>query len=97
MQMNTVEYRDITADIGPLHTRTEPAKIPMFSYERPAYLFWQFVFEGLQEKGWTEEQAIHWLQSKGPRWELDGTLGEAIAALGKQWAAKVAVDYADSK
>jgi hypothetical protein len=87
--MSTTEYRDITADIGPLYVRSEPAKIPMFSYERPAYLLWQAVFEGLQEGGWSEQQAIEWLQSKAPRFELDGALGDDLQQLGRKVAVQM--------
>jgi hypothetical protein len=75
--------RDITADIGPLYRGGWKPKIPMYSYERPAYILWQAVFEGLQEGGMTETQALDWLQSKNPRWLLDGSLGEALRQIGK--------------
>lgn len=74
--------RDITADIGPLYRDGWDPKIPMYSYERPAYIFWQAVFEGLVEAGKTEEQAIDWLQSKNPRWVLDGSLGALLSQIG---------------
>lgn len=77
--------RDITADIGPLYRSGWDPKIPMYSYERPAYIFWQAVFEGLQEGGMTEEQAIDWLQSKNPRWVLDGSLGAILQDLGREF------------
>ena len=74
--------RDITADIGPLYRDGWDPKIPMYSYERPAYILWQAVFEGLQEGGMTEEQAIDWLQSKNPRRVLDGSLGAILSQIG---------------
>ena len=76
--------RDITADIGPLYRDGWDPKIPMYSYERPAYIFWQAVFEGLVEAGKTEEQAIDWLQSKGPRHMLDGPIGEVLRDIGRR-------------
>lgn len=76
--------RDITADIGPMYRDGWKPKIPMYSYERPAYIFWQAVFEGLQEGGMTETQAIDWLQSKNPRWALDGSLGTILRQIGRE-------------
>lgn len=76
--------RDITGDIGPLYPAcgAEP-KIPMFSFDRAAYTFWQGVFDSLIEKGLTEEQAIGWLQSKEARWALDGRAGDSLRDLGR--------------
>ena len=81
--MKTREVTDISADIGPMaHHASIPASIPMYSYSRPAVILWQAVFEGMIESGKTEKQAIEWLQSKGPRFCLDGDLGEQIRAMG---------------
>jgi hypothetical protein len=73
--------QDITSDIGPLHQSGAPA-IPMYSFDRPATILWQAVYDGMRAGGCTHEQATEWLQSKGPRWMLDGTLGEQLEALG---------------
>ena len=76
---------DITGKIGPLFPTEEPIEWPMYSYERPAYVLWQAIFERLVERGWSEEKAKNWLQSKEPRWALDGGLGERIAELGRNY------------
>ena len=81
--MKRSDVRDITAEIGPMFNELQKAPaLPMYSYERPAYQLWQAVFEGLRVGGMSEEQAIEWLQSKNPRWALDGPLGTQIIDLG---------------
>lgn len=71
--------RDISADLGNLDSGRP---IPMYSYERPAYIIWQGVYDGLRYKGLSHAKAVEWLQSKAPRWALDGSLGDAIRQLG---------------
>jgi hypothetical protein len=90
------EHTDITGRIGQMFQSdmAEP-EFPMFSYSRPSSILWQAMFDGLRAKGWSEAKALEWLQSKGPRWELDGSLGDALEELGKQWAEKIARDYAE--
>ena len=81
--MKTREVSDISADIGPMaHHASIPTTIPMYAYARPASILWQAVFEGMIESGKTEKQAIEWLQSKGPRYCLDGTIGDQLRELG---------------
>lgn len=81
---HVTKHRDITGDIGPLFgvVSGDTPKIPMYSYERPAYILWQGVFNGLREAGYSEKQAIDWLQSKSPRWALDCELGEKLREIG---------------
>jgi hypothetical protein len=79
-------YRDITVDIGQYGNGAH--EIPIYSYERPAYILWQAVFEGLIESGKTEAQAIEWLQSKSARWALDTDLGNDLRALGRAFGAQ---------
>ena len=62
----------ISERIGPLYTSEKPAEITMYSYERPARIFWRGFIEGLANKGWTEQEIIEWLESKAARWMLDG-------------------------
>lgn len=75
---------DITGDIGPLFTG--PVKVPMYSFSRPAWLFWQGLYEGLREEGYSHERAIEMLQSKKVRHMLDGE-GKRLERLGKNMAA----------
>ena len=44
----------------------------MYSYERPAWVFWNAVMNSLiKNQGLTKEQALEWLDSKHARWMLD--------------------------
>lgn len=76
------KYRDITLDIGPLFREGWVAPHPMYSFERPAWILWQAVFEGLQDSGMSENQAFDWLASKRARWALDGVLGGSLRTMG---------------
>lgn len=79
---------DITGDIGPLYRGTETPISQMYSFERPSWLFWQGVYDGLTEPGgMTHEQAIDWLQSKAARWLLDAS-GDEIQQLGHKLGLK---------
>ncbi len=75
---------DVTARIGPLLPIQNGADWPMFSYHRPADLFWQGVANRLQAAGWSERRIRDWLQSKAPRLCLDGAWGDRLAALGAE-------------
>lgn len=86
--MTRKQHRDISGDIGPLYDRREPVKVPMYSYDRPAYIVWQGVFNALLDQGKTEEQAIDILQSKHMRWALDGELSDILAKAGYDYAKK---------
>jgi hypothetical protein len=100
--MTKKQIHDITGSIGPFSPNrkywdiktdtlvTEPP-YPMYSYERPAYILWQAIYEGIRERGFTHKQAIEWLQSKGPRWALDGELGDKLRELGSEYAKTVSV------
>ena len=81
--------QDITGDIGPLYPSGAPA-IPMYSFDRPSTILWQAAYDGMRAEGCTHEQATEWLQSKGPRWMLDGMLGEQLEALGHDVGRKCA-------
>lgn len=82
-----MEY-DITGTIGPLFLTDEPPQWPMYSFNRPSHMLWNIIYNKLRERGWTEEEAKQWLQSKGPRWALDDKLGEAIE--------RIAIEYTDT-
>ena len=75
--------QDITADIGPLYPKSE-ATIPMYSFDRPAIILWQGTYEAMRADGCTHEQVSAWLQSKGPRWMLDGEAGDKLEELGRE-------------
>lgn len=79
-------YYDCTAYIGPLESNAPWA---MYSYDRPGNILWNAIAGKLYERGWSDEEIKAWLQSKEPRWSLDGELGEAIATLGKMYASQV--------
>ncbi len=78
---------DITSKIGPLfNSDQKPAEWPMYSYERPAYMLWNAIANGLKARKWTEKQIRDWLQSKHPRWALDCELGTALEKIGADFA-----------
>lgn len=76
------EHRDITGDIGNLYANSSPS-VPMYSFSRPAYLFWQGVYAQMIDKGYTHDAAIEFLQSKNARWMLDG-FGQELITLGSK-------------
>jgi hypothetical protein len=80
-----MKHDDITGKIGSLFPDASDPEIPMYSYSRPAYLFWQGFYEGLRERGMTDEQAFEEMQSKGVRWMLDLS-GEMLGDLGRSMA-----------
>ena len=84
---------DITGKVGPLWPRAKEAEIPMYSFERPAYILWNAIGKSLCAKGWSEKKIAEWLQSKGPRWALDGSLGDAIEKLGADYAEQAFKEY----
>ena len=59
----------------------------MYSYSRPAYLFWQGVYDYLISQGLTHEKAIDVLQHKDTRWMLDHH-GDEVKELGRKMAKK---------
>jgi len=56
-----------------------PDSTPMYSYERPASMFWSAFMNGLMAGGFSEQEARDWLTSKSARYALDGDLGDAIS------------------
>jgi hypothetical protein len=84
---------DCTGKIGPFERVYQPVEWAMYSYERPAYMLWNAIASELHANGWSDGQIKNWLQSKGPRYELDGALGEAITELGKQYATAIRRGY----
>ena len=91
---------DLTGHIGPLWPEryTEnAAPWPMYSFDRPAHILWNAIGAELFANGWTDDDIKSWLKSKGPRWELDGDLGDKLAELGKDYAARIMKDYSEYK
>ena len=82
-----IRARDIGLDIGPLFAEREEVPVRMFSFERPAHLFWQGAFTALIKSGMSEASAFAWLQSKSPRWLLDST-SDQVEQLGFDIVAK---------
>lgn len=80
------EFQDFTGRLCDLFPMTETfgEPIKMYSYSRPAYLFWNAFLNGLIQRGLTEKQAIEEVQSKGVRWMLDND--DKIEALGLEMA-----------
>jgi len=76
---------DITGDIGSLHS---DAKCTMYSFERPAYNFWNGIAEGMIANGATYEEVYWWLSSKNARWLLDN-MDQEIQKMGKKYGKKV--------
>lgn len=81
--------RDITGDIGNLYAPSTGCVVPMYSFERPAFQFWQGVFDGLIDKGLSEAEAFEWLQSKDARHMLDGPTGEWLRGIGRAAATQL--------
>lgn len=79
---------DITGKIGPLASLADEPEWPMFSYDRPSYVLWNAIAQTLYSNGWSAGKIREWLQSKEPRWALDGELGNQIRQLGNEWAEK---------
>jgi len=87
---------DLTGHVGPLYSFDRP-EWPMYSFDRPAYILWNAIGAELFANGWTDDEIKSWLQSKGPRYELDGELGDILEALGKLYARKVMTEYPEYK
>ena len=62
---------DITGKIGELYPDTKEPEWPMYSYGRPARLFWNGIAIALDKRGWSEEQVKTFLQSINARHWLD--------------------------
>jgi hypothetical protein len=83
-------YYDCTDKIGPIaKPYLKPgADWPMYSYERPSDIVWNAIAGELHKRGWTDRQIKTWLQSKQPRWALDGELAEMLTAAAIEYATK---------
>lgn len=85
--MNREDWTDYTAAFKPLFgtPSTDDARA-IYSYERPAYIFWSAFMNGLRAAGLTEEEAKDWIASKRARWMLDGEMSDKIEALAYEYA-----------
>ena len=59
---------DLTDRFGPIDSKAE---IPMYSYSRPAWGFWNGVAKELARQGHSMEYIEDWLKSRNARWLLD--------------------------
>lgn len=94
--VNNGGYYDLTGHIGPTWPERyvkDPAVWPMYSFDRPAHILWNAIGDELFSNGWTDDNIKAWLQSKGPRWELDGDLGNRLESLGKEYAGIIIENY----
>jgi hypothetical protein len=82
------DHYDCTSYIGPLFAEKNVAW-PMYSYERPGSILWNAIAGELNKRGWTDDEIKAWLASKEPRWALDGSLGDAVQALGVEFAKSI--------
>jgi hypothetical protein len=95
LESDMKRLRDITADIGPLYN-IGPPTIPMYSFDRPATILWQAAYDAMREAGRTDAQATEWLQSKAPRWLLDGEYGDKLRKLGEEIGRRAAAAGVDA-
>lgn len=81
----SIDNFDITDKIGTLQSDVE---WPMYSYDRPSYIFWNGVAKGLVKQGATMAEIKWWLQSKNSRWLLD-RMSDKIEDMGLKWGKEV--------
>jgi len=78
---------DITGKIGDLFPSEKP-EWPMYSYSRPAYLFWQGVADEMFANGATPDQVREFLSSKTVRHMLDAH-GDEARNLGREFYRRI--------
>jgi hypothetical protein len=85
---------DCTVFIGPLfpHLNGETPEWPMYSYDRPGSIVWNTIAANLNKRGWSDEKIKFWLQSKHPRWALDGHLGDLLEKVADAYATAMISD-----
>jgi len=79
-------------NLFPTVDRNDPNVWKMYSYERPASMVWNIIGQVMTNKGYPEEEIKAWFQSKSPRWALDGSLGDVLENVVKEWAEKEFLD-----
>jgi len=95
LESDMKRLRDITADIGPLYNAAPPP-LPIDPFDRPATILWQAAYDAMREAGRTDAQATEWLQSKAPRWLLDGEYGDKLRKLGEKMGRRAAAAGVDA-
>lgn len=87
---------DCTCWVGPLWSDgavANPAPWPMYSFKRPSTILWNAIAASLNRRGWSDERIKYWLQSKSPRWALDGELGDTLEVLGELFARSIDAEH----
>lgn len=75
--MNTDNFEDFTDRPCRLDAKPEPYgkycanDMPMYSYDRPAYMYWNGVANYLRSKGCADKTIAETLAHKHMRWMLD--------------------------
>lgn len=67
----------------------EVSEIGMYSYDRPAWVFWNAFANRLMKMGYSQEDALEILKSKHTRWMLDSKGEDALERV----AERLAADY----
>ncbi len=99
-----VDDFDITGTVCSMHSTPKYPEVykdrerwEMFSFDRPSYVLWNAVGKELFKNGWTMEEIRCFLQSKYPRWELDGSLAEKIEKIGTELGQRMLKEHAQIK
>jgi len=80
------KYEDLTSVVG---------ELGMYSYDRPAWTFWNAFANRLMKLGFTRDAALDVLKSKHTRWMLDHKGESAIERLAERLAADYVKDDAN--
>src|SRR2546425_206787 len=78
----TAKERRMAAQVETLDLTKEIADSGMYSYDRPAYTFWNGAAQALAAAGYENDTVIHILKSKVTRWMLDAG-DEKVVKLGR--------------
>ena len=71
--------------LGPMFSPTRH-EWSMYSYDRPADIFWAAYCRRLKELGWTDGEILALVQSKFPRHAMDGNWTDAIEGVARNLA-----------
>src|SRR2546426_813450 len=83
----TAKERRMAAQVETLDLTKEIADSGMYSYDRPAYTFWNGAAQALAAAGYENDTVIHILKSKVTRWMLDAG-DEKVVKLGRAMMAE---------
>lgn len=84
--------KDITGDIGESKEKHQyllkqgEVKYPMYTFARPAYMFWQGFYNGLRKSGISHKEALTHMQGKGVRWLFDQDGDQEMEKVGQLFA-----------